>query len=101
MSAGGRSRAAALALLQLLAVITLVIITTPGDPRVLEGEPGVAESVPEHDTNAIIAALDSLASFLDDPTAMDGPDRRHTDDRRHQQDWSQVFAERRVSPRRV
>ncbi len=80
---------------------TLVIITTPGDPAVLIGEPGVAESVPEHDTEAIVAALDSLATFLDNPTVEDGPERRHRLDRRLHQDWSQVFAERRVSPRRV
>lgn len=80
---------------------TLVIITTPGDPKALMGQPGVAESVPEHDTEAIVAALDSLASFLDNPVTDDGPDRRHRLDRRLQQDWSQVFAERRVSTRRV
>lgn len=80
---------------------TLVIITTPGDPKALVGEPGVAESVAEHDTEAIVAALDSLANFLDDPTEPDGPDRRHRLDRRLRQDWSQVFAERRQAPRRV
>lgn len=79
---------------------TLVIITTPGDPRVLRGQPAVAESVHQNDVEAINSALHNLADFLDDPVVDQGPERRHYSDRRIQQDWSQVFAERRTSVRR-
>lgn len=79
---------------------TLVIITTPGDPAALAGQPAVAESLAEADTRAVVNALDSLADFLDNPLADDLPDRRRVPDRRLIQDWTQVFAERRVTVRR-
>ncbi|MFT7599147.1 MAG: DNA-binding NarL/FixJ family response regulator [Acidimicrobiales bacterium] len=79
---------------------TLVIIATPGDPRVLEGQPAVAESVSDDDSDLIVAALDSLADFLDNPHEGAMPERRHQPDRCLIQDWSKVFAERRLAPRR-
>jgi chemotaxis response regulator CheB len=79
---------------------TLVIITTPGDPDALRGKPGVAESVHCNDIDAIHFALDNLADFLDHPPTRQGPNRRHFDDRRIAQDWSKVFAERRLVARR-
>ncbi len=77
---------------------TYVIITTPGDPRVLAGAPAVARAVPAHDLSAINEALDQLALFLDHPAT--GRHDRRSHDRREHQDWTKVFAERREQSRR-
>jgi chemotaxis response regulator CheB len=79
---------------------SLVIITTPGDPEALIGRPAVAESVAEHDLDAVVTALTSLADFLDDPDGWAVAERRCRADRRQIQDWTQVFAERRREDRR-
>ncbi len=78
---------------------TYVIITTPGDPKVLANEPAVMSAIPERDIEAIYVALDQLADFLDQPST-DGPERRMSPDRRLHQDWTKVFAERRGGARR-
>ena len=75
---------------------SLVIITTPGEPEALAGRPGVAQAVSQSDVDAILAALNSLADFLDDPGTFSIAERRGNDDRRRHQNWSKVFAERRT-----
>ncbi len=78
---------------------TYVIITTPGDPRVLADAPAVARAVSHHDIPAIHQALDQVADFLDQPPSSTR-ERRSSHDRREHQDWTKVFAERRAQPRR-
>lgn len=80
---------------------SLVIITTPGEPEALIGQPGVAEAVAQNDLDAIVSALDALAAFLDNPSSVSVAERRAGQDRRLFQDWSKVFAERRAGSRRL
>lgn len=78
----------------------LVIMTTSGDPAELERRDEVASAVHDHDLEALVEALDSTAAFLDHPE-LDRPDRRRHAERRVHQDWTKVFAERRVEIRRA
>ncbi|MGH1502575.1 MAG: hypothetical protein ACRBI6_03410 [Acidimicrobiales bacterium] len=78
----------------------LVIMTTGGDPGELERRNEVASAVRDHDMDALTEALDSTAAFLDHPE-LDQPERRRHAERRVHQDWTKVFAERRVEVRRA
>ncbi len=78
----------------------LVIMTTGGNPAELERREEVATAVPDNDYDALAEALDSTAAFLDQPE-LDRPDRRRHAERRVYQDWTKVFAERRVTVRRA
>ncbi len=75
-----------------------VIITVTEDPdAVLDAGPADA-AVNEYDPVAMQRALDSTAEALS--SAEEQLDRRKSMDRRMKQDWSVVFAERRISVRR-
>lgn len=86
--------------LSIVAPRALVIITTGGDPRDLESRAEVAYAVGEYDVDALHRALDSTVAYLDSPED-EQPERRVQAERRVMQDWTQVFAERRVSVRRT
>lgn len=73
----------------------LIILTTADESGERSGPDFV---VPDRDFDALNQALDSTAAYLDNPTEQ--PDRRGGGDRRIEQDWSKVFAERRVNIRR-
>lgn len=74
----------------------LLILTVPYE-RPEETRPDFV--VGDHDLDALVSALDSTASLLDNPGQP--IERRQRADRRVAQDWSKVFAERRVSVRRA
>ena len=76
----------------------LVILTISGDDLDIEGEIKPTYAIADHDFEGLRVALDSTAALLDNPHEQ--PERRGGDDRRVEQDWSKVFAERRVSVRR-
>ena len=78
----------------------LVIMTTAGDIAELERRAEVATAVSDHDLDALAEALDSTVAYLDHPE-LDQPERRHRAERRVHQDWTKVFAERRVHVRRA
>ena len=75
-------------------------MTTGGDPGELERRDEVASAVRDHDMDALVEALDSTAAFLDHPE-LEQPERRRHAERRVHQDWTKVFAERRVEVRRA
>jgi DNA-binding NarL/FixJ family response regulator len=81
----------------------IIMLATGSDAAYLRVYEEVFQAVTIMNPSGIKDALDSALEYLDNPEAAetaDGPSRRKHD-RRLQQDWSQVFAERREDGRRT
>lgn len=81
-----------------LAPHSKVIITIAGDPQGVIDPSSVAHAVADHDVVALRTALDSTLDLLDHPAEL--VEQRVLSERRMAQDWTKVFAERRVEVRR-